>query len=290
MNYDASLTVCGGCGQQVTYYKSDVCPACQIPRDVAESIHHKKTRMVSILGASGVGKTVYLGMLMDIIGQGNSPIKGNPKSVFSMNVQEQTIRALENRRFPPKTPVEADHWNWVHFDAFDAKSPRRVFEILTPDLAGEALAVEMETPNTFPAISIALQNSRAAVLLFDSVQVQSQGRESDLFGSKLVTYLVSTNTTKNKRNSKLKTPIAVVFTKADCAPEANQNPEEFAKMNMPGFVRACQTNFAHCEFFSTSIAGRTTDHVDDSGIPISVPLYVEPKGVVEPLQWIMQGI
>ena len=291
--YQQEVLNCATCERQIVFSNDTACPECQTPLEVSRSVLNRggQSRFVSVLGASGAGKTVYLGMLIDILSQAKSDLHGVPNGVFSVTVQQQTVEALESRRFPEKTPVEADQWNWVHCEAFDRRKPKKFVDIITPDLAGEAIALELDKPGSFPAIRTALRNSNGAILLFDSESVRDQGRNSDLFGTRLVTYLASLQSeTSHKKRCKLKTPLAIVFTKADCCFEAVDDSREFAKMNMPGFTKVCQSKFSFYDFFATSIVGATTTCVGAHGVPVQIPLHVEPRGIIEPLQWIMKGI
>ena len=70
---------------------------------------------------------------------------------FSLNLHRKLILALERQRFPEKTPNESDRWDWVHCEIYAGKS-KTPFEIVAPDVAGEAVAGELEDQGTYRTI------------------------------------------------------------------------------------------------------------------------------------------
>ncbi len=287
---ERSILHCITCGAQIID-SGTYCTSCETPIQVSRSVANRNTpaRLISVLGASGAGKTVYLGMLLDMLNKGTGGLRGLPNGAFSLGVQEQTITALENRRFPEKTPSEADHWQWVHCETFDEKSPKRKIDLITPDLAGEALALELEKSNTFPTIRTMLRNVEGVVILFDSERVKVAPRSEDIFGVKLVSYLADVNQrpTKERRN-KIRLPMSFVFTKADVCADAEDDPQHFAKTHLPGLLQFCERRFERFEFFAASVVGGSTALTDNYGAQIQIPLHVQPRCIVEPLHWVMR--
>ena len=280
---------CVTCGNQIVF-GVDACSKCETPLDVSRSVAMRGTplQFVSVLGPSGAGKTVFLGMLLDILSQGKGDLRGIPNGAFSVAVQQQTIAALEQQRFPEKTPNESDRWRWVHCEVTHQKRKQGNVDLITPDLAGESIAAELEQPRTYPTVRHAMKNSQGLIFLFDSEAVRDKGRTEDLFGIKLASYLATLkNNGAKKQHVKITVPIAVVFTKADCCYEALDNPRAFAESNMPGMLRLCENKFAHFEFFAASVVGSSITDYGDHGVPIQIPLHVEPKGVIEPLEWLL---
>jgi hypothetical protein len=288
--YKQECVECVTCGNQIMF-GVDACSKCETPLDVSRSVAMRGTPLhfVSVLGPSGAGKTVYLGMLLDILSQGKGELRGIPNGAFSVAVQQQTISALEKQRFPEKTPTESDRWRWVHCEVSHQKKNRHNVDLITPDLAGESIAAELEQPRSYPTVRHAMKNSKGLIFLFDSESVRDKGRTEDLFGIKLASYLASLKQTDAKsQHSKITAPIAIVFTKADCCLEALDNPTAFAEANMPGMLRLCEKKYAHFEFFAASVVGSSITDFGDHGMPIQIPLHVEPKGVIEPLEWLLQ--
>ena len=106
---------CACCGSKLD--DSDVfCGDCETPTSLSQIVATRSgaQSFVSVLGASNAGKTVYLGLLLDILSKGPDDFRGMATSAFSVDLQEQVVTALEQRTFPEKTPSEADAWKWLH--------------------------------------------------------------------------------------------------------------------------------------------------------------------------------
>jgi hypothetical protein len=283
--------ICVTCGKREVQWGGGSCSTCQTPWEVSRSVAKRKKpcKFVTVVGASGAGKTVYLGMLLDMLTQGHTELKCVPNGAFSVSVQQQTVSALQQRRFPEKTAAEADQWNWVHSEAFHVRKPKQSIDIITPDLAGESIALELDQPGTYPAIRNSLRNSDAIVILIDSTSVRDNGRIEDHFGIKLLSYIASLQSAKERRG-KISTPVAITFTKTDCCADARDNPLQFAQSNLSGLVQSCKTKLLHHQFFSASVVGGTATAFDEYGAMIQIPLHVEPRGIIEPFQWIINKI
>ena len=289
---DANCLECITCGSKLLN-SGNSCSKCMTPLDVSRTVSErgKAGSIISVLGASGAGKTVYLGMLLDMLSKGWHDLQGLPNGAFSMAVQEQTIGALESRRFPEKTSSEPDRWNWVHCEATNDRRRKRSVDIITPDLAGEALALELDNANSNATIRALIDKSAGMILLFDSKRVRDAGRTEDLFGMKLLTYIASLHSrTKKERRRKIRIPISVVMTKSDECPEAMVDARGFVAENMPGMMRQCKQRFAFCSYFAASVVGSSIASTDQYGAEISIPLHIQPAGIVEPLEWIMSNL
>lgn len=299
----AKLT-CACCGNE-TVDRTGYCAHCQMPFEMSRAVNQRGTpaRFVSILGRSGAGKTIYLGFLIDMLTRGTQNLRGLPHGAFSLATQQETVYALENRRFPEKTPSEADSWQWVHCEVSHVKKPKRFVDIMTPDFAGEAIAQEIERENTYPLIRSVVSRSEALLLLFDSTSARDDARGEDVFGMKLMSYLAkihgkadhptnlrSVSGGARRRWRKVRVPIAVVLTKSDSCPEAMDDPADFAAANLPGLVQACRRNFSQYDFFAAGVVGSSAVAVDGYGRRMHLPLHAEVRGILEPLEWIMARV
>jgi hypothetical protein len=196
---------------------------------------------------------------------------------------------LETRRFPAKTASEPDRWKWVHCEAFSQKRPRRRVDLITPDLAGEALALELEHANTFPTIRSLVSNSQGVMILFDSQRVRDAGRFEDMFGVKLLTYVCGLHTRAvNERRKKVRLPICLVLTKTDCCLDAADDAQRFASNHLPGTMQFCSQRLASFSVHAASVVGSVMRASDEYGSETQIPLHVQPRGIIEPLQWVMQ--
>jgi hypothetical protein len=158
--------------------------------------------------------------------------------------------------------------------------------MITPDVAGEAVALEIEHPDTYPVIRTVLARSEAILILFDSLRCRDSGRTEDMFGMKMMSYLFQMYERLGQlKKGKVTTPIAIVFTKSDICPEVRENPRQFAESNLPGLTQNCEARFSFHEFFATALVGSHAFGVDGYGRRVQVPLHVEPRGVVEPMEW-----
>ena len=269
------------------------CSQCQTPSEITNSLvqRHANPHFISVVGASNAGKTVYLGLLLDILCGGVEKLKGIPNGAFSIGLQEQVISALEQRVFPEKTPTEIDLWKWLHCVVTDSstKKPKEV-DFVAPDFAGEAIAAELEQPGLYPAVHHIISRSSAVLLLCDSVQVRDCGSREDLFAMKLGSYISQVQGLADLNSKQDLSPaVAVVFTKSDLCPDAKESPERFMANNMPRFLDYCQRNFKRHAVFSASVVGGSASLSDSAGNLQRVPLHIEPRGVIEPLHWAIQN-
>lgn len=281
------------CCQQESFNNSGHCSQCHAPIDLSHTSLKRGTpaNFVTVLGASGAGKTVFIGMLLDILSKGTNGIQGLPNNSFSVAIQQQTISALESRRFPDKTPAEAEGWQWVHCEVKLPEKRKNCLDIVTPDFAGEAIAAELEHPGTHKAIASVIAQSKAIIVLIDSLGVRDSGRDEDFFAMKMASYILNLHAAKkgsfsSKRKSKV--PLAIVLTKSDSCSEAMDDPVRFASDSMPGFARFLERNFAVYQFFASGVVGATAMMADHRGYVMEMPLHIEPRGITEPLAWIIR--
>jgi hypothetical protein len=199
------------------------------------------------------------------------------------------VLALERQRFPDKTPTEADRWEWVHCEVTAGAGKRgQVFDVVTPDVAGEAVMAELENPRTYPTIRALIDRCSGLVVLADITQVVAEGRGQELFAMQLVSYVDSLR--PPRRKGKVDVPVAIVFTKADLYEGSISDPDDFARSNAPALWRLCDTRLKRYKFYTSGVAGSTGRLVDRDGTETLVPLRVEPRGIVEPFAWLLTQI
>jgi hypothetical protein len=240
-----------------------------------------------VIGPSGVGKTVYLGMLLDLLARGACGLHGLAQSPFTLNLHRNSILALERQRFPEKTPVESDRWDWVHCAIYAGKS-KTAYDIVTPDVAGEAVVSELENSGTHKTIRALIGRCAGLAVLVDAVQVIADGQGQELFAMQLISYLDALK--PRKWNRKIDVPVAIVFTKIDLCDEWNRDPEAFASANASALYNQCRTRLNRYSFYFSGVAGSSSRLVDESGQEMLVPLRVEPRGIVEPFAWMIKQL
>jgi hypothetical protein len=277
---------CPLCGSHVG---GDACTRCYAPRDVIQSIlaRDQAPRYVGVLGPSGVGKTVYLGMLLDLLAHGAAGLHGVARGTFSLTLHRNVMLALESQRFPEKTPSEPDRWHWVHCEVAGGRRKEPCVDLVTPDVAGEAVMAELERPGSNLTIRALLLRCAGMIVLIDTAEVVVGGQGQEMFAMQLVTYLDSLHV---NRNRKVEVPVSLVFTKADLCEEPIDDPDAFARAHAPALWRLCQARLKHFRFFRSGIAGSCGRLVEPDGRECLVPLRVEPSGIIEPFAWLLSHI
>ncbi len=284
---DSSEFDCPLCGGQSR--EGNPCSTCGLPFKVIESILTRDTpaRFLGVLGPTGVGKTVYLGMLLDLLAHGSCGLHGLAQSPFTLNLHRNLILALERQRFPEKTPIESDRWDWIHCAVYRGKS-KTPYDIVTPDVAGEAVMGELESPGSYKNVRALISRCAGLVVLVDVAQVVADGQGQELFAMQLISYLDALK--PRKRNRKIDVPVAIVFTKTDLWEDWTADPEAFAKANVSALYNQCRARLEFCTFYFSGVAGSTSRLMDCDGQEMLVPLRIEPRGIVEPFAWMINQL
>lgn len=244
--------------------------------------------IITIVGDSNVGKTVYLGMLLDMLSKRADDYEAVPKGAYSVNLPHTVISYLGARQFPPKTAVEVDEWMWAYYQITHPQNRSKVFDLMMPDMAGEALAAEVAAPSTFTVIRSLLGKSAGAMLLVDAAVAAVGSPQPDFFALKLMSYLEGVF--QGKRRKLITTPIAIVMCKADYCPECFDDPRAFAKTNFNRLWNICDSRFANFDFFGASVVGSLGYGSDESENVVPYPLHVAPRGILEPFEWILNNL
>src|SRR5262249_32182008 len=152
----------------------EVCGYCQAPMALSRQAGASKTapRVIVALGPSGVGKTVYLGMLLDILSRRSDSIQTSARGGFSLALQQHTVSALARRELPAQTPNEPDRWHWVHCQLRMPKR-RQPVDLMLPDIAGEALFEEVDHPRSYQVINFLLSKAHGILVLIDATRLES---------------------------------------------------------------------------------------------------------------------
>jgi hypothetical protein len=277
---------CYICGEGNTF-DAELCRHCFAPMALAhqsrsQGIH---PQMVATIGSSGVGKTVYLGMLLDMLSRQPERLQALARGAFSITLQQTTIAAMSRCTFPTKTPTEPDRWNWVHCQV---RSPehRRAVELIMPDIAGEALFEEVDHPHTYRVINSLLTKCAGVLILIDAFALQDGMLDQDYFTMKLLTYL--SELAEDNGSSWKHRPVALIFSKSDQCENCFEDPSSYAQRHTPGLWQHCQQRFKNFKFFASGVAGAcAVKNVPGEGHR-RVPLRIEPRGIIEPFEWLVQ--
>ena len=279
---------CYICGAD-NIYDAEYCHLCLAPMALAHQANSQnvKPNMVGVIGASGVGKTVYLGMLMDMLSQPAVSIQALARGAFSITMQQNTVSALARCAFPRKTPNEPDRWNWVHCQVRRPEQ-RQDMEVLMPDMAGEAILEEVDHPHSYRIIGQFLNKSMGAMVLIDACQLKEGGRDQDFFSMKLLNYLSELDS--DRRHGWRQRPVALILTKADYCEECRGDPASFARAHATGLWQLCQERFECHRFFAASVSGSCLSCDTLTEGRLHFPLRIEPHGIVEPFKWLVEQL
>ncbi|HEY3395073.1 MAG TPA: hypothetical protein VGK58_20380, partial [Lacipirellulaceae bacterium] len=266
------------------------CRNCSAPMSLAHQTQSVKIRphLIAVIGASGCGKTVYLGLLMDMLTKHVGLLRSTARGPMSISLQQTTTTALSTGWFPEKTVTTPEHWHWVHCQ-FNCRRRRRPIELVIPDLSGEALAVETERSGRYPSIRSLLTKCAAVLVLADAELLQSGDHSQDFVTLKLLS-LMGELRQEQARARRLRgperRPLALLLTKADKCDGLFENPHEFAEAHASALWSDCRARFPRHEVFASSVTGATAFR-DNYGRRQEVPLRIEPRGIIEPFGWLM---
>ncbi|MCC7474882.1 MAG: hypothetical protein IT425_05765 [Pirellulales bacterium] len=266
------------------------CRNCQSPMSLAHNVRSlkRKPHFVAVIGASGAGKTVYLGLLMDLLTRHVGLMRTTARGPLSISLQQTTTTALATGWFPEKTVANPEHWHWVH-GQFNCRRKRRPLELVIPDISGEALATETDRANRYPAIRALLAKCAAVVVLADAELLQAGDHTHDFVTLKLLSLMgeLRDEQTRGWMQARIeRRPLALILTKSDRCDGLQENPREFAEAHATALWADCRSRFPRHEVFACSATGATGLR-DCFGRRQSVPLRIEPHGILEPFGWLM---
>ena len=191
----------------------------------------KRPHMIAVIGASGAGKTVYLGLLMDMLTRHVGLLRSTARGPMSISLQQTTTTALATGWFPEKTVTTPEHWHWVHCQ-FNCRRRRRPLELVIPDVSGEALAIETERAGRYPAIRSLLAKCAGVMVLADAERLQAGDHSQDFVTLKLLSLIGELRDEQShgwRQRGAERRPLALVLTKADKCDGLDENPREFAE-------------------------------------------------------------
>src|SRR4029078_4095506 len=87
--------------EQGNAFDAEICRHCQGPMALAHQAHSQKVRpqMIATIGSSGVGKTVYLGMLLDMLSHMPEQMQIIARGAFSITPQHYPMTSLSAWEF-----------------------------------------------------------------------------------------------------------------------------------------------------------------------------------------------
>ena len=266
---------------------AEVCRHCLAPMALSYQARSQDVRpeLIAVVGSPGAGKTVYLGMLTDMLSRRHYDLQLLGRGAFSIRLQQNTVSALSKGEFPGRTSDQPESWDWVHCQVH--RSRRSPVEMIIPDISGESIIREIEQPNSSPTIQSFLRRCAGLLLLVDSSRLEEGELDQDFLPMKIISYLSELE--PSRRKGWFNRPVGVVFTKADQASVMYADPLTYANTHTPGLVRICHQRLKRVEFFASSVAVCCGLYGNEkSALP--VPLRIEPRGVVEPFTWLVKRV
>jgi hypothetical protein len=269
-----------------------LCKECSAPMALAHDTvdQDRLPHLVSVIGDSNVGKTVYLGFLLDMLSQRAGEFEAVPKGAYSVDLQQNVISYMAHRVFPPKTPMEPDQWYWAYYQVAKAARAGQPINLIMPDMAGESISAEINSPRSFKVIDRLLSRAGGLMLLLDAALAANGSPQPDFFGLKILSHIDTCQAGKNR--GRIRTPVAVVLCKGDYCQEVFDNPRQFAEANLNRLWNICESRFENMEFFACSVVGSlgyaTSGDAGDGVVP--VPLHTALRGVLEPFEWIVNQL
>ncbi len=270
--------------------EAQFCSVCLAPMSLTqESVAQgREPCMISVIGESNVGKTVYLGYLLDMLSRRAGDYESVPKGPFSINLQQTVMTYLAARMFPTKTPNEVDQWHWAYAQVANHRDPNTWYDLVMPDMAGEAIATELDVPESYAVIRGLLQRSSGIMLLIDAAQAAMGNVQADFFAFKLMSYIDQLS--RLRISDKVATPIAIVLCKSDCCPQAFDHPLLFAQTNLNRLWNLCENRFENVGFFAASVIGSIGYGTDQDENVVTVPMHSAPRGIIEPFEWLLTAL
>ena len=99
-------------------------------------------RMIATVGSADSGKTVYLGMLTDMLSRKYGQLELIAKGALSVSLQQSAMESLSNNRFPTKTPNEPDRWNWLN-SQIKVAGKRQTADLIIPEGGENRVAIDV---------------------------------------------------------------------------------------------------------------------------------------------------
>jgi hypothetical protein len=126
------------------------------------------------------------------------------------------------------------------------------------------------------------------IILVDAIRLQSGDHGQDFATMKILSFLREIECARSRRNLRRATmPLSIVFTKADQCEACFDDPDAFAQMHAGGMLRHLQERFSTFRLFASGVAGACAFRESIGDGRRRIPLRIEPRGIIEPLEWML---
>lgn len=241
---------------------------------------------VALVGPPGVGKTVFLTILFRELETGRlGPLLFAPAGPETTQEVARNVSLMASGEFPPPTPIGKP----LVYQAV-ARLGRllpREYRISISDFAGEYLFRKPSDENWLLDADFFkyLVSSDAILFMIDCRTLLDD--EAERAAHLENTLIAALNLVIEQRNANpmqpLKTPVALVFSKADLVWNAGADGEKKVVARLANFIAICTRRCRRFSYFFVSALGESPS---DGNQP---PRRIAPRGIVEPIAWILRA-
>ncbi len=279
-----------------------VLPPLSLARSMEPRRHDPKLApcLLTTLGPQNSGKTVFLGLLLDMLSRQREQMEFVTCDSSSVAIQQETVATLARGEFPLATDDQPENWKWAHC-RLKRRSRTEPLEVFAVDASGRTLIRELESPGAFPLLKGLFAKTHGAMVCADVGETYRGDKDQEFFAMRIINHLIETRERENnsnnadgKRRRKKQAdsvvpvpPIAIVLTKSDEHDSVFENPRGFVQSHMPSLWELVLSLDSEVEFFPISVVAKTAVRRNSSGSPCIVPLRVEPRNIIEPFRWLL---
>jgi hypothetical protein len=262
-------------------------------------------QLIVPMGADGVGKTSYLGMLLDLLNREQDRCEVKSCSAASVSIQQSVISALSDGQFPNPTSNDASDWKWAHLK-LNQRSRRAQLDVFMADISGRAMLQEVDHPGKHNVIGPIMTKATGIFLVVDAARIAADNKDEEYFARQFVSHMINLReiefeasqhrlrqqTTKKRSKTSEQPPevdlpsVALVLMKSDQCPDCWQDPQAFARSRMPALWSEAG-RLKEFEVFAASAVGAVAKMRCSTGAVSEFPLRVEPRGIIEPFRWLI---
>jgi hypothetical protein len=258
-------------------------------------------QLIATFGAANSGKTVFLGMLLDMLSRQREEMEFSTCDSASVALQQEAVATLARGEFPLATAEDPENWRWAHC-RLRRRTVRDPLDVFLVDGSGKSLFRELETPGCCALLKGLFAKAQGVFICADAGEIHRGDKDQEFFAMRVINHLVATReradeskSTEDKRARRKSggspptpaPPIALVLTKADEHDHVFADPISFAQHQMPSLWELIQSLKSEVKLFPISVVPRTAVRRNSSGTPCLIPLRIEPRNVIEPFRWLV---
>jgi hypothetical protein len=278
-----------------------ICRHCTAPMEITRVYNATQVRpaIMPTIGADGVGKSVYLGLMLDILSRQRNHTESLTNDASSIVIQKEIMSALARNSFPERTSSRAEDWRWAHC-RLHQRSKKAVRSVFFVDIAGSAMLRGIESPRSYPLIAGLFEKATGVFLIMDGARLQQGDKDEEFFAMELLSHMADVRRRRDaespstqraaRQNHSPMPPIAIVLAKSDQIDAGWVSPRDFVQGQAPGVIRVCNDVLTQFDFFTASAAGAVATVTTSEGGTTEVPLRIEPRGIMEPFRWLMRNM